>query len=100
MKKCERRRKRLPFWKSARAFFFTTVLVLGIFAALGARSNAQEAPKPDPSGVATGDKTTAVDGAGNPFVPVEPTDKAAPITPLPKKRSTIIRRRPRKNRSQ
>ena len=78
MKQFERRRKRLPFWKSARIFFFTTVLALGIFAALGARGNAQEAPKPDPSGVATGDKTTAVDGAGNPFVPVEPTDKAAP----------------------
>src|ERR1700692_626606 len=67
MKHFERRRKRLPSWKSARIFFFfTTVLALGIFAALGTQCNAQEAPKPDPSGVATGDKTTAVDGSGNP----------------------------------
>ena len=35
-------------------------------------------PKPDPSGTATGDKTTAVDAAGNPFVVAEPTDKTAP----------------------
>jgi len=34
--------------------------------------------KPDPSGIATGDKTTAVDAAGNPFVVAEPTDKSAP----------------------
>lgn len=37
-----------------------------------------DAPKPDPSGIATGDKTTAVDAAGNPFVVPEPTDKSAP----------------------
>ena len=36
------------------------------------------APKPDPAGTATGDKTTAVDAAGNPFVVTEPTDKTAP----------------------
>ncbi len=35
-------------------------------------------PKPDPSGIATGDKNTAVDAAGNPFVVAEPTDKTAP----------------------
>jgi Amt family ammonium transporter len=35
-------------------------------------------PKPDPAGIATGDKTTAVDGAGNAFVVTEPTDKTAP----------------------
>jgi Amt family ammonium transporter len=41
-------------------------------------SSADDGPKPDPAGTATGDKTTAVDGAGNPFVPPEPTDKTAP----------------------
>ena len=39
---------------------------------------AQEAPKPDPAGIATGDKTTVVDAGGNSFVVTEPTDKTAP----------------------
>ena len=39
--------------------------------------NAQEV-KPDPAGIATGDKTTATDAAGNPFVVPEPTDRTAP----------------------
>ena len=32
----------------------------------------------DPAGIATGDKTTATDAAGNPFVVPEPTDRTAP----------------------
>src|SRR6202162_359894 len=56
----------------------TIVLAAGLFAGLSAPCFADDAPKPDPSGVATGDKTTAVDGAGNPFVVPEPTDKSAP----------------------
>ncbi|HCC56942.1 MAG TPA: ammonium transporter [Solibacterales bacterium] len=35
-------------------------------------------PKPDPAGIATGDKSTAADAAGNAFVVAEPTDKNAP----------------------
>ncbi|HME45801.1 MAG TPA: ammonium transporter [Syntrophorhabdales bacterium] len=35
-------------------------------------------PQPDPAGIATGDKTNAIDGAGNAFVVAEPTDKKAP----------------------
>ena len=35
-------------------------------------------PKPDPAGIATGDKTTAVDAGGNSFVVTEPTDKNDP----------------------
>jgi len=35
-------------------------------------------PKPDPGGIATGDKSNAIDAAGNPFVVSEPTDKADP----------------------
>ena len=35
-------------------------------------------PKPDPAGIATGDKTTATDAAGTPFAVPEPTDKTAP----------------------
>ena len=34
-------------------------------------------PKPDPAGIATGDKSNALDAAGNPFVVSEPTDKKA-----------------------
>jgi Amt family ammonium transporter len=64
--------------RSVDALFLAIVLAAGLFAALLTPCQAQEAPKPDPSGVATGDKTNAVDGAGNPFVPVEPTDKSAP----------------------
>jgi len=39
---------------------------------------AQVAPKPDPAGIATGDKTTVVDAGGNSFTVAEPTDKTAP----------------------
>ena len=52
-------------------------MAIAMFAGLSARAFADE-PKPDPSGTATGDKTTAVDAAGNPFVVPEPTDKNAP----------------------
>jgi Ammonium Transporter Family len=37
-----------------------------------------QSPKPDPAGIATGDRTSVTDAAGNPFVVAEPTDKAAP----------------------
>ena len=52
-------------------------VTMTMLAGLPARAFADE-PKPDPSGTATGDKTTAVDAAGNPFVVPEPTDKSAP----------------------
>ena len=38
---------------------------------------AQE-PKPDPAGIATGDKTSVVDAGGTSFVVAEPTDKTSP----------------------
>src|SRR3984885_16220534 len=56
----------------------TTVLLAGMLAGLSALSFADDGPKPDPAGTATGDKTTAVDAAGNPFVVPEPLDKTAP----------------------
>ncbi|HYR84587.1 MAG TPA: ammonium transporter [Terriglobia bacterium] len=37
-----------------------------------------QGPKPDPAGIATGDRNNAIDGAGNSFVVSEPTDKSAP----------------------
>jgi len=56
----------------------TIVLIAGLFTGLSTPCFADDGPKPDPSGTATGDKTTAVDAAGNPFVVPEPTDKTAP----------------------
>ncbi|HTO53794.1 MAG TPA: ammonium transporter [Myxococcota bacterium] len=35
-------------------------------------------PKPDPAGIATGDKTNVYDAGGNPFLVSEPTDTTAP----------------------
>ena len=60
--------------KSKRVF---RVLSLGVLAFLLIPGFAQQA-QPDPAGIATGDKTTVVDGAGNAFVVPEPTDKKAP----------------------
>jgi len=58
-------------------YAFSILLALALFAGRGTPCFADE-PKPDPSGTATGDKTSVVDAAGNPFVPNEPTDKNAP----------------------
>ncbi len=54
------------------------VVLAGMLAGLSALSFADDGAKPDPAGTATGDKTTAVDAAGNPFVVPEPLDKTAP----------------------
>src|SRR6202158_5467049 len=56
----------------------TTVLLAGMLAGLSAFSFADDGPKPDPAGTATGDKSTALDAAGNAFVVSEPTDPTAP----------------------
>src|ERR1700691_3774331 len=64
------------------------VLFLGIlFAALATPCVADEGPKPDPSGTATGDRTAVVDASGNSFVVAEPADKAAPDYAANKKAS-------------
>jgi Amt family ammonium transporter len=55
-----------------------TLLAAALLAGLSTRCVAGDSPKPDPSGAATGDKTAAVDAAGNPFVVPEPADKTAP----------------------
>jgi len=54
------------------------IMLAGLVAGLSALSFADDGSKPDPAGTATGDKTTAVDAAGNPFVVPEPLDKTAP----------------------
>jgi hypothetical protein len=57
------------------------LMFLAVWAALSAFSFATDAtkddgPKPDPTGTATGDKTSVVDASGNSFVVAEPADKA------------------------
>jgi Amt family ammonium transporter len=54
------------------------LLAAALLGGLSAPCFADDGPKPDPAGTATGDKTSAVDAAGNPFVVAEPTDKNAP----------------------
>ena len=54
------------------------IVLAGMWVGLSGSSLADDSVKPDPAGTATGDKTTAVDAAGNPFVVPEPTDKTAP----------------------
>lgn len=49
------------------------ILLLGVTSAL----YADEPPKPDPAGLATGDKTSVSDAGGTPFVTPMPTDKSA-----------------------
>ena len=53
-------------------------LAAALFAATLAPCPAQQEPKPDPAGIATGDKTSVIDASGNSFVVAEPADKAAP----------------------
>ena len=56
----------------------TLVFCAGIIAISLTSCMGQEEPKPDPAGIATGDKTTVVDAGGNAFVVAEPADKSAP----------------------
>jgi hypothetical protein len=74
------------------------VLAAGLLAGLSTQCLADE-PKPDPSGTATGDKTTAVDAAGNPFVVAEPTDKTAPDYAANKKAFDDYQAQARRSRS-
>ena len=53
------------------------LLTLVMLAAILTPPVAAQEPKPDPAGIATGDKNSVVDAAGTPFVVAEPTDKTA-----------------------
>jgi len=64
---------RTKLLRAAIAVFFVTILSGPAVVSLAA-----DEPQPDPSGIATGDKSTAIDAAGNPFVVPEPTDKTDP----------------------
>src|SRR3989442_6802751 len=54
------------------------VFCAGMLSGSAVASGAASDTPPDPAGIATGDKSTAVDAAGNPFVVPEPTDTADP----------------------
>lgn len=64
-------------WTTASAAA-VVLLAAGLLVGLAMPCFADDGAKPDPSGIATGDKASAVDAAGNPFVVGEPTDKSAP----------------------
>jgi ammonium transporter, Amt family len=53
------------------------LVLLNLGAGMAGSAFAQDA-KPDPAGIATGDRTAATDAAGNPVVVAEPTDKTSP----------------------
>ena len=56
------------------AALLATVLLVG---AAGV-CRADDEPKPDPAGIATGDRTSVYDAGGTSFLVAEPTDKTAP----------------------
>jgi ammonium transporter, Amt family len=58
--------------------FGIAICLLVLIVAAGRSVQAQGGPAPDPAGIATGDKSSVTDAAGNSFVVSEPTDKAAP----------------------
>ena len=53
------------------------LLVVGVLGTILTPPVAAQEPKPDPAGIATGDKNNAVDAAGTSFVVSEPADKSA-----------------------
>jgi Amt family ammonium transporter len=55
------------------------LLVLGVVLPMGAAcvARAGDEPAPDPAGIATGDRSSAVDAGGASFVVAEPTDSSA-----------------------
>ena len=88
-----RPRSIILFWATV-AIFFASIL-----GGLAVVSQAADEPQPDPAGIATGDKTNAIDASGNPFVVVEPTDKADPDFTKKRSISTHTRIRSRKSHS-
>ena len=79
--KTERRETSSKALRSGRAM---VVLAVGILAVTLTPGMAQD-PKPDPAGIATGDKTNVVDAGGTAFVVAQPTDKSAPTYTQSKK---------------
>jgi hypothetical protein len=63
------------FSRSAR---FLAAAFLASSLALAVGTARADEPKPDPAGIATGDRNNAIDGAGTSFMVSEPTDASAP----------------------
>jgi Amt family ammonium transporter len=61
-----------------RQAFGPLMALLAIVMIAGSSVCLADQAKPDPAGIATGDRTTAVDAGGNSFVVSEPTDKNDP----------------------
>jgi Amt family ammonium transporter len=70
--------------KRLRRYFPLVALSVLLTPAMYVRVVAQGQPEPDPAGIATGDRTTALDAAGNPFV-VPEADKSDPDYAVKKK---------------
>src|SRR5580658_5062263 len=68
-----------------RATKMALLLAAGLSGFLAIPGRADEGPKPDPAGIVTGDKSTAVDAGGNTFTVPAPTDKNSPDYPKNKK---------------
>src|ERR1700704_3875769 len=63
--------------KRLRRYFPLVALIVLLTPVMYVPVVAEGQPQPDPAGIATGDRTTAVDAAGNSFVVPEP-DKSDP----------------------
>jgi ammonium transporter, Amt family len=72
---------RLIIWK--RRNILSVVLIAATFLVVTASASCVQAedapagPQPDPAGIATGDKSSAIDASGTSFSVAEPTDKSA-----------------------
>ena len=77
--KAKRRQEGTRVQNRIRGFAGTGTLLAIVtgLAVMAAPAMAQE-PKPDPAGIATGDKSNVVDAGGNSFIISEPTDKSSP----------------------
>jgi len=73
----QRRAMRWPggaLWQRGAGMLLAAAVILSI----ASPSFADQAPAPDPAGIATGDRTSTTDAAGNSFVVAAPTDPSAP----------------------
>src|SRR5580700_4536227 len=70
----------ITVWRSPQWLPWVTVgiFVAGMLGRPAVVAGAAIDPPPDPAGIATGDRATVVDAAGNSFVVSEPTDRADP----------------------
>ncbi len=66
-----------PANRYAAAKYVNLAIALTLLVGLSQRCMADD-PKPDPAGIATGDRNTAADASGTAFVVTEPTDRKAP----------------------